>query len=621
MIMSTTEYQANVRDVKFILWEQLEMQKFFEFAKYKDFDVETINMVIDQAASFAEQELGPTNAEGDTVGCKFEDGKVTVPPIFQKTYKKFCELGWVNLTSSPDVGGQGLPEVASLPAKEFFMGANFAFSSYPVMAFGGGHLIEVFGSDELKETFMHKMYSGECGGSMCLTEPDAGSDVGATKTTAKKDGDHYLISGTKMFITSAEHNLTENICHSVLARIEGAPAGTKGLTLFAVPKYRVNADGSLGEFNDVTCVGIEHKIGIHGSSTCTMSFGDNDNCHGYIIGGENQGIANMFQMMNEARIEVGIQSLAASSAAYLNTLSFAKERVQGQDIMTMKDPNAPSVTIISHPDVRRMLLTIKSYTEGMRALLYYNAYLLDLGHNIENEDERKANQYRAELMTPICKAYCSDMAFRMCEIAVQVCGGYGTTKDYPMEQYLRDTKIASIYEGTNGIQSMDLLGRKLMMKKGAIFMGLLGDIEKFAAENESDEAFGAACKRLAASKDIISEIAMHLGGLSMGGQIEMSLSHSVTFLMSLGHVIISWLLLWQAKVASEKLNAIYSEAGASDDAAKNKIIADNDDAAFYAGKIACANFFAFNILPEVLANKKIVMSDDRSVIDLPENAF
>ncbi len=619
--MSATEYQANVRDAKFILWEQLEMQKFFDFPKYKEFDVETINMVIDQAAKFAEQELGPINAEGDTVGCKFKDGKVTVPPVFQEAYKKFCELGWVNLTSSPEVGGQGLPEVASLPAKEFFMGANFSFCAYPVMAFGGGHLIEVFGSGELKEKFMYKMYTGEIGGSMCLTEPDAGSDVGASKTIAKKDGDHYLISGTKMFITSGDHDLTENICHAVLGRIEGAPAGTKGLTLFAVPKYRLNDDGSKGEFNDVTCVGIEHKIGIHGSSTCTLSFGDNGNCQGYVIGEENQGIASMFQMMNEARIEVGIQSIAASSAAYLNSLAFAKERIQGQDIKTMKDPNAPSVSIIKHPDVRRMLLTIKSYTEGMRALLYYNAYLLDLGHNIENEDERKASQFRAELMTPICKAYCSDMAFRMCELAVQVCGGYGTTKDYPIEQYLRDTKIASIYEGTNGIQSMDLLGRKLMMKKGAIFMGLLEDIGKFAAENESNDDFGPACKELAAGKDTISEIAMHLGTLSMGGQIEMSLSHSVTLLMSLGHVIISWLLLWQAKVASEKLNGIYSDAGAGDDDAKSKVVTDNDNAAYYKGKIASANFFAFNILPEILANKKKVMSEDRSVIDLPENAF
>ncbi len=619
--MSATEYQANVRDAKFILWEMLKIDRLFGFPKFEDFDVETIDMIIDQAAKFAEQVLAPENAEGDTVGCKFEDGKVTVPPSFHELYKSFCELGWVNMTSSPEVGGQGLPEVASLPAKEFFMGANFSFCAYPVFAYGGGHLLEVFGSDELKEKYMHKMYTGEWGGSMCLTEPDAGSDVGASKTTAKKDGDHYLISGTKQFITSGDHDLTENIIHAVLARTEGAPKGTKGLTLFAVPKFRVNDDGTIGESNDVATVGIEHKIGIHGSSTCTLSFGDNDNCQGQIIGEENKGINNMFQLMNEARIEVGIQSISASSGAYLNALDFAKERVQGQDIKTMKDPDAPDVTIINHPDVRRMLLTMKSYTEGMRALLFYNSYLLDLGHNIEDEKEKMASQLRAELMTPICKAYCSDMAFRMTEIAIQVCGGYGATKDYPIEQYLRDTKIASIYEGTNGIQSMDLLGRKLMMKKGTVFMGLLEDIGKFATENESDETIGAACKELAAGKDLISEIAMHLGGLSMGGQIDLSLSHSVTFLMSLGHVIISWLLLWQAKVALEKLNAIYDGAGAKDDDAREKVVSENDNAAFYSGKIASANFFCFNVLPEVIANKKKVMSSDQSVIKLNENAF
>lgn len=619
--MSATEYQANVRDAKFILWDMLEIQKLFDFPKYKEFDVETINMVIDQAAKFAEQELAPLNKEGDEVGCKFENGKVTVPHCFHEPYKKFCELGWVNITSSPEIGGQGLPEVAALPAKEYFMGANFSFCSYPVFSYGIGHLLEVFGSQELKDRYMERLYTGEFGGCMCLTEPDAGSDVGASKTTAKRAGDHFMITGTKQFITSGEHDLVNNNIHAVLARIEGAPAGTKGLTLFAVPKFRLNDDGSIGEFNDVTCVGIEEKIGIHGSSTCTLSYGDNGDCHGYIIGEENQGIAAMFQLMNEARIEVGIQSIAASSAAYLNSLAFAKERIQGQDIKDMKNPEAPAVEIIKHPDVRRMLLTQKAYAEGMRALLYYNAYLLDLGHNIENEDERKASQYRAELLTPICKAYCSDMAFRMCEYAVQVCGGYGATKDYPVEQYLRDTKIASIYEGTNGIQSMDLLGRKLMMKKGAIFMGLLEDMGKFAAENESNESIGAACKEVAAAKDKISEIAMHLGGLSMGGQIQMSLSHSVTFLMGLGHVIISWLLLWQAKVASEKINAIYKDAGATDDDARKKVVEENDNAAFYAGKIASAKFFVFNILPEIDAMKKIVTSGDTSVIDLPENAF
>ena len=617
--MST--YQANTRDIKFALWEQLGAYKLFELDRYKEFDRSTFDMVIDEAAKFAEKELGPANTEGDRVGCRFDNGKVSVPPHFHDIYKRFCEAGWVNVYSDPELGGQGLPNLMVTITDELFIGANFSFFSYPRLAFGTGHLIESFGSDELKATYLAKMYSGQWGGTMCLTEPQAGTAVGDVKTSAKRAGDHYLIAGTKIFITSGEHDVTENIVHGVLARIEGAPPGPKGLSLFIVPKIRVNADGSLGEPNDMVCGGLEEKIGLHGSATCVLNFGENGDCRGTLLGPENGGLACMFQLMNEARVSVGVQGVAQSSAVYLNTVAYAKERVQGTDISAGRAPDAPRVEIIKHPDIRRTLLTIKAYVEGMRALLLYTTYVIDLSEGLPDEEERIRQDLRAQLLTPICKAYCSDMGFRAIEMAVQVFGGYGVCREYPVEMYLRDSKIASIYEGTNGIQALDLLGRKVGMKKGRVFMEMMQEITDFIEENSANEELAPALKELASAKEKLTEVTAHLGGLGIGGDPLYPVLNAYPFLMMFGDVMIAYMLLWQARVAGDRLRSIYEENGATEEANRTKILETQPDAAFYAGKIAAAKFFAFNLLPEVDARYRALMAGDRNALTLPECAF
>jgi alkylation response protein AidB-like acyl-CoA dehydrogenase len=618
--MSTTAYRANTRDIRFVLWEQLGIERLFTCPRYRDFNRETLDMVIEQAARFAEQELGPANAEGDRVGCRFEKGKVYAPPHFRDLLRTFREAGWVTLSSDPEVGGQGLPYAVTTAVNECFMGANFSFCSYPMLAFGAGHLIESFGTERQKRMFMLKMYAGQWGGTMCLTEPQAGSALADIKTVAKRAGDHFLISGTKVFITSGDHDLMENIVHTVLARVEGAPPGVKGLSLFIVPKIRVNEDGSLGEPNDVTCGGIEHKIGLHGSATCVLNFGENGDCHGYLLGGENQGLSCMFQLMNEARIEVGLQGVAQSSAAYLNALAYAKERIQGVDVRAVKDPHAPRVEIIKHPDVRRNLLCAKAHVEGMRSLLLYTAFLIDLSHCAATDEERSNAHLRVELLTPVCKAYCSDTAFRMIELALQVFGGYGVCSEYPVEQYLRDCKIASIYEGTNGIQALDLLGRKMGMKGGKVFMDLMEEIGDLARRNEAHPGLGAAFKQLALAKDKLAESMMHLGMLSMSGDILYPVLNASPFLTMFGNVLIAYLLLWQAVVAWGKLSGMYPTDGGGEEE-RSRFIEANPEAAFYSGKIEAARFFAFAILPQVDAVHKAIMAGDRSALTIAESAF
>ncbi len=614
-------YRANTRDIKFVLWEQLGLDELLACDRYKGLDRSTLDMVIDEAAKFAERELGPANAEGDRVGCRFEDGKVFAPPHFHDIYRRFCEAGWVNVYSDPDLGGQGLPNLMVTIVDELFIGANFSFYSYPRLAFGTGHLIESFGTEEQKKTYLANMYSGRWGGTMCLTEPQAGTAVGDVKTSAKRAGDHYLITGTKIFITSGEHDVTENIVHGVLARIEGAPPGTKGLSLFIVPKIRVNPDGSLGEPNDVVCGGVEQKIGLHGSATCLLNFGEKGDCRGYLLGPENGGMACMFQLMNEARVSVGVQGVAQSSAVYLSALDYANERVQGTDISSGRDPDAPRVEIIKHPDIRRILLTIKAYVEGMRALLLYTTYAIDRSEVLPGEEDRVRHDLRAQLLTPICKAYCSDMGFRAIETAVQVFGGYGVCREYPVEMYLRDSKIASIYEGTNGIQALDLLSRKIGMRKGQVFNDMMQEITDFIEEARTHPHLAPALQELAAAKDKLSEVAVHLGGRGIGGDPIYPVLNAYPFLMMFGDVMIAYMLLWQARIAQGKLQALYDQNQAREETAQRRILETQPDAAFYAGKVAAGKFFAFNLLPEVDAKHKALLAGDRSALTLPESAF
>lgn len=608
--MSSTEYRANTRDAKFVLHEMLNVEDtLLKREAFKDFTLEDLNMILDEAAKFAETVLGPVNKEGDREGCRFENGKVSVPKAYHQAYRQFCENGWNGTANPVEHGGQGLPAVMVTAAGEMFSGACTSLMIYSGLTNGAARLIHSFGTDEMKEKFMKKMFAGEWAGTMQLTEPNAGSAVGDTKTSARKDGDHYLISGTKIFISGAEQDLTENIVHAVLARVEGAPAGIKGISLFIVPKVRVNEDGTLGEPNDVACGGVEEKIGLHGSATCLVNLGENNDCHGYLLGEENQGIRLMFQMMNESRIGTGLQGVALASGAYLNCLNYTKERIQGVAIENMKDPGAPRVEIIKHPDVRRMLLTQKAYVEGMRAMLLYCSYHNDMAETAPDQDEHDKHMQLVELLTPICKAYSTDLGFRCCELAIQAMGGYGVTSDYPVEQYMRDVKPASIYEGTTGIQALDLLGRKVAMKGGQLFMNFVEMLNAFVEENRDHGKFKDLVNRFAAAKDKLAEITMHLGGLSMSGDRIFPVLSATPFLYLFGDVLVAYLLLQQALIAQEKLDAL------------GKSPSESTEAAFYSGKVMSARFFVNNLLPEVLHLAEGIMSGDRSALEIEEEAF
>jgi alkylation response protein AidB-like acyl-CoA dehydrogenase len=609
------EYLVDTRDVEFVLYEQLGIERLCRYEKYGEFNKEVFDMVLDQGLKLAREEIAPLNEVADRVGAKFDNGKVTFPKEFHGPYKTYCEGGWIGVSSSPEWGGQGLPRVIGMATAEFFTGACLAFVMTPSLTHGAAHMFETFASDEIKSLYLEKMYAGQWAGTMCLTEPQAGSAVGDIKTMAVKDGDVYKITGTKIFISSGDHDLTENIIHAVLARTPEGPAGIKGISLFLVPKFRVNPDGTLGEFNDVRCGNIEEKMGIHGSSTCTLNFGDEGNCIGYLIGEENKGIVYMFQMMNGARINVGLQGSALAAAAHRQALQYAKERIQGVDVRSMKDPNAPRVAIIEHPDVRRMLLFGKSVTEATRALLLKTVYYADLAEITEDDVEREKYAGYVELFTPLCKSYSTDMGFEVCVQAMQVLGGYGYCKEYPVEQYARDVKIASIYEGTNGIQGMDLLGRKLAMKGGTLYMNFLNDLSAFVEANRSHGKLGKYVERLGAAKDVLADVSNVFMTKSMSGDMLYPVSHAMPYLNSFSEVVCSWLLLEQALIAQSRLDEIFAEKGAGDGAAQKSLLEENDEARFYAGKLDSMKFYVTQILPNVEARATSAKSEDRTILD------
>jgi alkylation response protein AidB-like acyl-CoA dehydrogenase len=470
-----------------------------------------------------------------------------------------------------------------------------------------GHMIENFGPQYLRELFCEKLYTGHWQGTMCLTEPQAGSAVGDVRTSAKKDGDTYLITGTKCFITSGNHNLTENIIHGVLARVEGAPLGTKGISQFIVPKYWVAKDGSVGAFNNVTCAGIEHKMGIKVSATCTLNFGEDGPCRGYLLGDtENQGMKQMFQMMNEARITTGLQGIALAATAFENAYRYTQERIQGVDVKAMRDPHAPRVPIIKHADVRRMLLLQKSMVEGMRAFAYRLAMYDDLAHGHPDAEKRTYYQGFVDLMTPIIKAYCSDMGFEMTSVAMQCYGGYGYCQEYPVEQYCRDARIAMIFEGTNFIQAADLIGRKLNIGGGILMKNYVGYLDAFINSLRGDGEIAALAEKLDAAKSILLETTMKIGGIAMEGDLDYVMSVATRYLHMFGEIVIARELIEQAAIAAKRLK---------------EIAPGSLDHAFYTGKVHAAKFFVNNVLPGVEMKAKVIETRDRSCIEIPENAF
>jgi alkylation response protein AidB-like acyl-CoA dehydrogenase len=598
---------ADRRDVDFVLHEQLGVEELSKHERFEEFNRKTIDLIVSEARNIAIKEILPTREIGDKEGTVFDSGKVTVPEAFHKAWELFKEGEWVAMTEDPEWGGQGMPRTIALAAGDYFNGANYAFMMYPGLTHGAGKLVQAFGTDALKKRFLKKMFTGQWTGTMLLTEPEAGSDVGALTTSAVKNEDGtYSITGSKIFISSGEHDLAENIIHPVLARIEGAPDGTKGISLFLVPKIWVNGDGSLGEPNDVVCTGVEEKMGIHGNSTCSLTLGGKGKCRGFLLGEENKGMRAMFLMMNEARLLVGLQGFSCATASYLNAVNYARERVQGKNLMkAMEKEDSPSVPIIQHPDVRRQLLSMKAYVEGMRSLLYYVGYCDDIIEISDDEAEKEKLKGIVEILIPICKGYATDRAYDVCNMGMQVYGGYGYIKDYPQEQLVRDCRITMIYEGTNGIQAMDLLGRKLGMNGGKPILDLLGEVQKTIATAKSLAATMELAAKVDEALNKLGEAAMHMGKTAMSPKVMEAFAFAYPFMEVFGDVAMAWMLLWRASLAAQQL-----EKGA-----KKK------DAIFYEGQMKSAEFFVHSILPVTLGKINAILAGNDAVIKISEDAF
>jgi alkylation response protein AidB-like acyl-CoA dehydrogenase len=606
------EYKVDLRDIKFQLFEWLKLGDLLEAEKYADWDAENVEMVLDEALKIAQEQMGPCNEDGDRIGAQYDDGKVTLPESFKPVFQTICEGGWIGLLASPEFGGMGLPDTVGLAVNEFFNGSNVSLSLTLMLTRGAGAMIEGFGTDEQKALYVEKLYSGEWTGTMCLTEAQAGSDVGASTTKAvKQDDGSYTISGEKIFITGGDHDLAENIIHLVLARTPDAPAGTKGLSLFIIPKIRVNPDGSLGEPNDVFTNNIEEKMGIHGSPTCTLVFGQNDGCQGFLLGEELQGIKLMFHLMNAARIDVGLQGLAAAGAAHQQALGYARERLQSRHWKELKNPEAPQVPIIEHPDVRRMLLSSKAYTEAMRALLLQTATYLDMSHLTKGEESQRYHSY-VEMLTPICKAWCSEWGVQVTHWCLQVHGGYGYTSEYPAEQFMRDAEIACIYEGTNGIQALDFVARKLPMNNGQTIRELLGMAESTFKKLRSDPEMMEPAWMLAAALKQIETISKEI--TKRPDAIQLILLNAPPLLDMIGTVLGAHYLMDQAVIAKQKLAAILEEKGVGTDDKKayKEFLKDNEEAAFYHNKVQTAIHFAYRALPTVAAKGAAIRSGEKS---------
>lgn len=613
---------VNARDQQFLLYEQFDLEKLFQSQKFSDFSRDVADMMIKEAEKLAVNVILPTCQDADHEGCRLENGQVRVPSCFHEPYKKYLEGGWMAVTAGSEVGGQGAPLFLGNACKEYMVAANYAFMMYPGLTRGAAGLIESFGTEEQKRKYMDKMFTGEWGGTMCLTEPNAGTDVGGAKTKAirRPDG-KFNIVGTKCFISSGDQDLTPNIVHPVLARIEGDPAGTKGISLFLVPKYRVNDDGSLGEANDVQVGNIEHKMGIKGSATCTLNFGDQGNCIGELLGSERAGLKCMFQMMNEARIGIGMQGLGHATAAYEHAVAYAKERIQSPPIWEMLNPEAKPVAIINHPYIKRLLLWMKSYVEGIRALNYFAAYALDMSRIVDTDEDRERWNGLVELLTPVCKAFSSDKAFDVCSKAMEVYGGYGYCAEYPVEQYVRDCKIASIYEGTNGIQALDLVGRKLGQRKGANVMNLFRNIESALIQLKKIPELSDYGKYLEEAMKAVMGLISQFGAFNKNGKFLLPLLYATPFLDIMGDMLVGWLLLQGAGIAQEKLQAIYKEKGAADEKVQRALAKDDGEAAFYSGKIASAKYFAVHILSGIQSRCDAIAKGDESALKIPLASF
>jgi len=591
-------FKVNPKDLFFILKDQLDYGSLCTLARYRDLNEKALDMLVSEAIQFARGVVDPLQGIGEAYGVRYEEGKVFCPPEFKSAFRQYGADGWTAAARDPEYGGQGFPHMMRIVINDLMYGACQSFNMAPSLTHGAAHLIESFGTEELKKRFVPKMYDGTWSGTMCLTEADAGSNLAAIQTTAYPAEDHFKIKGSKIFISWGDHDLTDNIIHLALARIDGAPEGVRGISLFIVPKVRVESDGSLGGVNDVRCTGVEEKLGLHASPTCCLAFGSDDDCFGYLCGQANNGLSHMFQMMNAARINTGVSAMALAGSAYQNALEYAKGRVQGRDIAGRKTGNVP---IIDHPDVRRMLLWMKAMVDGMRSMIYTGALWQDMALELPDGEKKQHYQDLVDFITPIIKAYCSDMGFKVCETAIQCLGGYGYSKDYPLEQYLRDAKIMSLYEGTNGIQAMDLMGRKMRSDGGAPFRAYRGEIESFCRKNRDHPHLGKKIRMLSRSVEKLVELAGLLREQMVSDALQWA-SRTYPALTAFGEITLIWCLLDMAVKAAHGL----------ENRKKND---------FYVGKIMQATYLTDTILPHTVTTIDIAMGEGREVIDMPVGAF
>jgi len=587
-------YRAPLRELRFVLEELLNSGTLAACPAFADYSGELAESVLGEAARFAETVLEPLNRTGDQQGSRWTPDGVVTPPGFREAYEQFVAGGWPQLGANPEFGGQAVPQVLSTAVQELWAASNLAFKLCPMLTHGAVHALELCGSQEQKARFLPRMISGEWTGTMVLTEPQAGSDLAQTRTRAVPQGEHYRIFGQKIFITWGDHDCTSNTIHMVLARIEGAPSGVKGISLFIVPKWLVKEDGTRGERNEVRCVSIEHKLGIHASPTCVLSFGDADGAVGYLVGEANHGLEYMFVMMNSARLSVGLEGYAVADRAFQRALEWARTRVQGRPVAAQPGASQKA-TIIEHPDVRRMLLTMKAGTEAARALALYAAYQVDLGAHAPDAKQKQAAQARADLLIPIVKGWCTELGNEIAAIGVQVHGGMGYIEETGAAQYVRDVRITTIYEGTTGIQSNDLLGRKLARDRGAAMAALIADMaSELQGLGAGNAATGATRTAALEAVGLLREATQSLLA-SLASRPELALAVSVPYLKLCGFVTGGWLMAKSSAIAAQQLTG--------------------PDAEFYSAKVRTALFYAQQMLPNALLLARVVQYGAASVTE------
>jgi alkylation response protein AidB-like acyl-CoA dehydrogenase len=587
-------YRAPLRELRFVIDELLEAGQLAACPDFAEYSNELSASVLEEAARLAQDVLDPLNQPGDKEGARWTENGVVTVPGFREAYQQFVAGGWPQLGAPAEFGGQTVPHTLVAAVQELWASSNLAFKLCPMLTHGAVHALELSGSEAQKRLFLPKMISGEWTGTMVLTEPHAGSDLAQVRTRAVPEGQRYRLFGQKIFITWGDHDLTSNTIHMVLARIEGAPPGVKGISLFIVPKVLVNEDGSPGARNEVRCVSIEHKLGIHASPTCVLAFGDRDGAVGYLVGEANRGLEYMFIMMNSARLSVGLEGYSVGERAFQRAAEWARTRIQGKPPVAAPTGPAP---IINHPDVKRMLLTMKSCTEASRALALYAAFQLDIAAHSPDENRRALAQARVDLLIPIVKGWCTEIGNEMVAIGVQVHGGMGFIEETGAAQYVRDARITTIYEGTTGIQSNDLIGRKLGRDRGAAMLSLIADMSHDLELLKSDDAAIQIQTIRTEASEAVNLLKTATASLleMLGSRPDLAMAVSVPYLKLSGYVVGGWLMARSAAIAGQKKGGT--------------------DRDFYEAKIRTALFFAQQVLPQALALSKVVTHGASSVVD------